>query len=59
MPQIRTRPLMTHRQPAESLGCSGQVDEPVGCVARVYSDHSPLPVGDLYKYVCMPGSGHA
>ena len=35
------RPLMKHRQPAESMGCAVQVEEPVGCDARVYSDHSP------------------
>ena len=41
IPQTRTRHLMNHRQPAESMGCAVQVEEPVGCDARVYSDHSP------------------
>ena len=35
--------LMNHRQPAESMRCAVQVEEPVGCDARVYSDHSPTP----------------
>ena len=41
IPQTRTRSLMNHCQPAKSLGCSIQVEEPVGCDARAYSDHSP------------------
>ena len=41
IPQTRTHPPMNHRQPAESMGCAVQVEEPVGCDARVYSDHSP------------------
>ena len=41
IPQTRTRPLMNHRQPAESMGCAVQVEEPVGCDARVYRNHSP------------------
>ena len=41
IPQTRNRPLMNHRQPAESMGCAVQVEEHVGCDARVYSDHSP------------------
>ena len=41
IPQTRTRHLMNHRQPAESMGCAVQVEEPAGCDARVYSDHLP------------------
>ena len=41
IPQTLTRPLMNHHQPAESMGCAVQVEEPVGCDARVNSDHSP------------------
>ena len=33
--QTRTRPLMKHRQPAELMGYAVQVEEPVGCDARV------------------------
>ena len=37
---------MKHHQPAESMGSAVQVEEPVGCDARVYDIHQRPAIAD-------------
>ena len=63
IPETRTRPLINHRQPAESMGCAVEVKEPVGCDAWAYrSIHQRLAIADgrwmisklrMTLYVCQ------